>query len=201
MQTATEIPVRRNKKSPTAHFESLVYPLMDKLYGTAVVMTRDRIDAEDLVQETYLKAYQYFHRFKSGTNFRAWIFRILVNNFINQYRRRQRQPFKVNLETVSHRLTSAEHGYTAPINAGMALDEDYGDHFDDTVTKALDKLPVKYRLVVLLCDVNDLRYKEIAQVVGCPVGTVMSRLSRGRKMLAKSLKGYAVANGFHNECG
>ncbi|NIR49136.1 sigma-70 family RNA polymerase sigma factor [candidate division KSB1 bacterium] len=195
MEAISEVSATENSKALRVQFEKLAYPLMDKLFSTALSMTKDKLDAEDLVQETYLKAYRFYHRFKPGTNFRAWIFRILVNNFINQYRSIQKQPTKVNFEIVSNLLISSDLGQATKDDVNP-LSENYAELFDDTVSKALDKLPVKYRLLVLLSDVNQLKYKEIAQTLGCPVGTVMSGLSRGRKKLSRLLKRYAVENGF-----
>ena len=176
-------------------FQALTFPLMDRLYSTAVRMTRDQLDAEDLVQDTYLKAYRFFHRFQPGTNFGAWMFRILTNNFIDEYKNKKKEPVRVNFETICLSLhQESAGGFDRNQEFGFATN--YEEIFDDRVTDALDKLPDKYRIVILLCDVSDLRYKEISEVLGCPVGTVMSRLNRGRKKLARSLKKYAVTNGF-----
>lgn len=176
-------------------FEAVVFPLMDRLYTTALSMTKDPLDAEDLVQETYLRAYRFFHSFKRGTNFGAWMYRILTNNYINVYRGKKREPLQVDFETTC--VTFANE-YTSEIDKNKVADlnANYDEVFDDSITAALDKLPEQYRMAVMLCDVNELNYKEIAEVVGCPIGTVMSRLSRGRKMLAKFLKPYAEANGY-----
>jgi len=176
-------------------FGNLAFPLMDSLYGTALRMTRDQLDAEDLTQTTYLKAYRFFHRFESGTNFNAWIFRILTNNFINEYRIKKKTPIRVNFETTCATHPKENTG-EFDRDRGFGFTENCEELFDDTITAALDRLPEEYRIVVLLSDVNDLKYKEIAEVLGCPIGTVMSRLSRGRKMLARALKKYAVTNGF-----
>ena len=176
-------------------FEALTFPLMDKIYSTALRMTRDQLDAEDLTQTTYLKAYRFFHRFESGTNFNAWMFRILTNNFINEYRIKKKMPTRVNFETTCATHPKEDTG-EFDRNRGFGLTKNYEELFDDTITAALDRLPEEYRIVVLLSDVNDLKYKEIAEVLGCPIGTVMSRLNRGRKILARSLKKYAATNGF-----
>ncbi|MFQ5865454.1 MAG: sigma-70 family RNA polymerase sigma factor [bacterium] len=176
-------------------FEALALPLMDRMYSTALRMTRNQFDAEDLVQTTYFKAWRFYHRFKTGTNIEGWIFRILANNFINAYRRKKRGPTRVDFET-----TQATYAEEVPneVNAEAMseVDENYKELFDDRISNALDKLPEQYRLVVLLSDVNDLKYKEIAEVLNCPIGTVMSRLSRGREMLAQNLRHYAVENGY-----
>ena len=168
-------------------FEALVFPLMDRLYTTALTMTRDTFDAEDLVQDAYLKAYRFFHRFEPGTNFRAWIFHILTNTFINLYQSKKREPFRVNFETTCATFSQADTR-DSDKNQNSGFIEKYEELFDDTITAALHGLPEKYRIVVLLSDVNNLKYKEIATALECPIGTVMSRLSRGRKMLARSLK-------------
>lgn len=195
METITKPSALKKGGHRNIQFENLAFPLMDMLYNTALKMTRDQLDAEDLVQETYLKAYRFFHRFQPGTNIRAWMFRILVNNFINQYRHRQKQPLTVNFDTTPALQLGSSSRQPAKEVAVDFL-ENYNDVFDDVVSRALDRLPDEYRLVVLLADVNDLKYEEIAQALGIPIGTVMSRLNRGRKKLAEFLKRYAVENGF-----
>jgi len=178
-------------------FEALAFPLMDRLFSTALRMTRDQHDAEDLVQDTYLKAYRFFHRFQLGTNFRAWMFRILTNHFITEYHTKKRMPPKANFETICTTVPLKENSEFNS-DGEFELKVNYEDLFDDTIIAALNGLPEKYRIVVLLSDVNDLKYKEIAKMLDCPIGTVMSRLSRGRKMLTRSLRNYAVTNGFTN---
>ena len=178
-------------------FESLALPSMDRLYSTALRMTRNQLDAEDLVQNTYLKAYRFFHRFEPGTNFQAWMFRILTNNFNTEYRIKKRMPERVDFDQICAMLPQENKSELAG-NPGFEFIENYEELFDDTIAAALDKLPDQYRIVVILCDVCSLRYKEIAEALDCPPGTVMSRLNRGRKILARSLKKYSVANGFTN---
>jgi RNA polymerase sigma-70 factor (ECF subfamily) len=176
-------------------FETLTFPLMDSLYATALAMTKDTIEAEDLLQNTYLRAYRYFYKFERGTNLRAWMDRILTNNFINEYNIKKRQQTRVDFETVCATLKEeAPSEFDSHGESGFT--ENYDEIFDDTITAALAGLPEKYRLAVLLCDVNDLTYKEIAKALDCPLGTVMSRLSRGRKKLARSLRKYAGEYGF-----
>lgn len=198
METISVLSGERNSQTLKGQFAELALPLMDQLFSTALSMTRNRLDAEDLVQETYLKAFRYFYQFKSGTNFRAWLFRILINSFINQYRSKQRQPARIDFETAIARFPSSDPRQARGKNAAVSC-ENYAEHFDDTISRALDNLPVEYRLPVLLCDVEQLQYKEIAQVLGCPIGTVMSRLSRGRKKLAGLLKGTHVERGLMRE--
>ena len=176
-------------------FEILALPVMNKLYNTAIRMTHDRNDAEDLVQDTYLKAWRYFDRFELGTNFHAWIFRIMVNNFINAYRKNLPQSKRSDFELTFQKVSNSD---SVELPSGDAIHPhvDYHSLFDDYISTALEKLPSQFRLVVLLSDVNDLKYKEIAEVLDCPIGTVMSRLNRGRQMLMKSLQGYAQSNGY-----
>lgn len=198
MEATLHLSATENGQALRTRFEELAFPLMDRLFNTALRLTGARPDAEDLVQETYLKAYRSFYRFQPGSNFSAWMYRILINNFINHYRRRQKQPVRVNFETaLAIELRSDFRRATK--HEGIDWRETYAELFDDTISRALYRLPVEYRLVVLLSDVNQLMYKEIAQVLGCPIGTVMSRLSRGRQKLAEILKGYAIENGFIKE--
>ena len=176
-------------------FEDLALPLKKQIYGMALKMTKNRWDAEDLLQDTFLKAYRFFHRFQAETNIRAWMLRILTNNFITEYNSKKREPVRVDFEK------------TCAIQAGTKNDGDfncealnylnqYDEVFDDKITRALDRLPQHYRTAVLLADIYDFQYDEIAEMADCPIGTVMSRINRGRKMLARSLKSYVVANGF-----
>ncbi|NIR48982.1 sigma-70 family RNA polymerase sigma factor [candidate division KSB1 bacterium] len=183
-------PAAENKYQLLKQFEALALPLFDRLYSTAIRMTRHSQDAEDLVQDTYLKAWRYFHRFEPGSNFAGWIFRILINNFINEYRKKKNMHARADFDTATKTFAAKT---TVPINEETS---DYHKTFDDAITAALEQLPEHYRAVILLSDVNDLKYKEIAEALNCPIGTVMSRLNRGRQMLAKSLKKYAVENGY-----
>ncbi len=184
-----------NTEQKLKDFEALVFPLMDRLYSTALSMTKSPLDAEDLVQNTYLKAFLFFHQFEPGTNFRGWMFRILTNNFINEYRIQKKEPARVNFETTCA-IFPQENTSEFDGNRGCNFTENYEELFDDTIATAFDKLPKHYRIVVLLSDVNGLKYKEIAELLNCPIGTVMSRINRGRQMLARSLKRYAATNGF-----
>lgn len=176
-------------------FDILFREHINGLYALALRMTHNVLDAEDLVQETALKAFKYFHRFDSGTNFRAWIYRILTNNFINSYRRTKRRPTQVDMEDVAFRLEEEGADFWHDLN-DRSNDFDYNDVFDDEINAALAKLPDEYKIVVLLADVEGLSYKEIAGVIEHPLGTVMSRLHRGRKMLQKRLNGYAREEGY-----
>jgi RNA polymerase sigma-70 factor (ECF subfamily) len=177
-----------------ARFERDALPFLDQLYAAAMRMTRNPADAEDLVQETYVKAFAAFHQFEEGTNLKAWLYRILTNTFINTYRKRQRQPQQSATETIEDwQLAAAEsHTSTGLRSAEMeAL-----DHLPDSdVKEALQRLPEDFRLAVYLADVEGFSYKEIADIMGTPIGTVMSRLHRGRRGLQRLLGDYARDRG------
>ncbi len=171
--------------------EALVHA--DALYGAALRMTRDRADAEDLLQETYLKAYRAYARFEQGTNLRAWLFRILTNTYISTYRKRQRGPEITDVDDVEdlylyRRLTATGLSRSAEDAALERLTA-------PEVLSALDDLPEQFRLAVLLSDVEGFSYKEIAEITDVPIGTVMSRIHRGRKALQKALAPYAAEQG------
>ena len=183
-------------KDKKYEFDILFRENINGLYALALRMTRNPLDAEDLVQETALKAYRFFHRYESGTNFRAWIYRILTNNYINIYRKNKKLPEKIEFDKVTFKLKEENENYWEQIN-NVNNQYPYKEMFDDEINRALDHLPDEYRLVVLLADVEGLSYKEIADIIGHPIGTVMSRLHRGRKMLQKRLTRYARENGFY----
>ena len=183
-----------DQRMTARQFESLVHPLLESLHHVALRLTRNHQDAQDLVQEACLRAYMFSHRFERGTNFRAWIFRILMNTFINEYHRRRRRPQEIELQKVEYLL----QGYVPRMFESRpdASCERIGDAVDDRVRKALEDLPAEFRNVVLLADVEGYTYKEIARALRIPIGTVMSRLSRGRKRLQEALVGYAVSQGY-----
>ncbi len=184
-----------DKKSHASEFIPLFEEQLNGLYSTALRMTRNQLDAEDLIQETAMRAFRYFGKFDKGTNFKAWIYRILTNNYINSYRKNKKAPTSVDIETVSFKLEDDGSSYWKELDD---RDSGYSYHevFDDEISRAIDKLPDEYKIVVLLSDVEELSYKEVAVAIDHPIGTVMSRLHRGRKMLQKSLSKYAQNKGF-----
>ncbi len=179
-----------------AHFAEDTEEFMGSLYSAALRMTRNPSEAEDLVQETYLKAYRAYDSFKAGTNLKAWLYRILTNTFINAYRARRRHPEETELEEVEdfylfHRLGGLE----AAAAGRSAEDEVLESITDDEVKAAIESLPESFRMAVLLADVEGFSYKEIAEIMDVPIGTVMSRLHRGRRALQKALHDYGLARG------
>ena len=159
-------------------------------------MTRNASDAEDLVQETYLKAYRGFGGFQEGTNLKAWLYRILTNTFINSYRAKKRRPDETELDEVEDLYLYRRLGGLEAAQAGRSAEDELMDWFTDTEVKdAIEDLPENFRMAVLLADVEGFSYKEIAEILDIPIGTVMSRLHRGRKALQKELYEYALQHG------
>jgi RNA polymerase sigma-70 factor (ECF subfamily) len=197
MEKASVQPITEGTPQPVTSwdFDSQVMPYVDSLYNTAYRMTRSSEDAEDLVQETFFKAYKYYDKFEEGTNLKAWLFKILKNTFINNYRKKKLEPRSVDfaeIEDSFERIVRRD-------NADRPSDpesEFFTGVLDDDVRKALESLPYDYRMVVILADLEDFSYKEIAEILDCPVGTVMSRLYRGRKLLEKALLRYARRHGY-----
>lgn len=179
-----------------AAFTELAMPFMGPLYSAALRMTHNPADAEDLVQETYLRAYRGFGTFESGTNIKAWLYRILTNTFINQYRAARRRPDQVDVEDIEDLYLYRRLGGLDAAIAEQSPEAEVLNRIpDDTVKDAVDSLPEQFRVAVLLADVEGFSYKEIAEILDIPIGTVMSRLHRGRKQLQKRLWEFANERG------
>jgi len=176
-------------------FEGLVSPHLNSLYSTALRMTHNQNDAEDLVQDTLYKAFRALDQYQKNTNFRAWVFRILVNTYITAYRKAVRQPQKVSYDDLEEFYLYKKLDDNVQLQE-MAKEDFLENFFEDDVKSALENLPYQFRLVVLLCDVEGFSYNEIASIIGAPLGTVMSRLFRGRKLLQQQLWNYAKKKGY-----
>lgn len=175
-------------------FQEEALPHMDALYRTALRMTKNESDAEDLVQEAYVKAYRFWDKFEPGSNCRAWLFKIMTNIFINDYRSKSRAPTSVNVDDIDDNLL-----YRHLANAGSESNPErelFAKIFDDDVKKAIEELPEDFRLVVVLSFLEGFSYQEIAEIADLQLGTVKSRLHRGRKLLQKQLLDYAIRNGY-----
>jgi RNA polymerase sigma-70 factor (ECF subfamily) len=189
------LPFRRPPSK--SDFEREVMPHLSALYGVALRMTKNEGDAEDLVQETVLRAYRFFDSFEAGTNCKAWLFRILTNLFCNRYREREREQ-EILDEAESSEANLRQFLGGAPRDAESAL---LGRMLSRDVERALAEVPTEFRLAVILADLEDFSYKEIAEIMECPAGTVMSRLFRGRKLLQRLLYDYAVEQGIVKDTG
>ena len=193
--------VNRNDQAKKKEFEELFLPLLDNLYNVALRMTRNVKDAEDLVQETYLKAYRFFHRFERGTNGRAWILTILTNAFRTRYRKTKQEPDMVDFQSIENfcladelvkEITATDKSEAKGIEAVTDMLKDY---VSDDILKALETVPEQFRIAVLLSDVEGFGYQEISEILDISVGTVKSRIFRGRKILQKLLWDFAKEKG------
>lgn len=175
-------------------FEEQAMPFIDQLYGAAMRMTRNPSDAQDLVQETFVKAFSAFKQFEQGTNLKAWLYRILTNTFINTYRKKQREPYQGTIDDLEDWQLGGAESTTA--SSSRSAEAEAIDHLPDSAVKdALQAIPEDFRLAVYFADVEGFSYQEIAEIMKTPIGTVMSRLHRGRRMLRDLLAGYAAERG------
>ena len=178
-----------------SEFQNVVMPHKNDLYNYALAIARNSDDAQDLVQETYFKAYKNYHQFEGGTNTKAWMFMILKNTFINNYRKLKREPSKVDYDEIEDIYENTKSEQSKDNNLDLDF---YSNLFDDDLSSALAKLPEKMKEVFLLCDLEGYSYEEISEIVDIPIGTVRSRLHRARKLLQDELFGYAKVNGYLN---
>lgn len=177
-------------------FEEEIVPHLDAMYNFALRLTSDPSDAEDLVQDTIVKAFRFFSSYEKGTNAKAWLFRILKNSYINNYRKQSKQPNQVDYDEVSefYETIRADRTDTSDLEDKM-----FRELVDDDISQALEELPEDFRTVVLLCDVEGFTYEEIANMLDVPIGTIRSRLHRGRNLLKDQLKEYAEKRGYKED--
>ncbi len=190
----------REENNRRKEFEDIAMEHLDSLYSMAIRLVFNKEEAEDLVQETYLKAYRFFDTFQKGTNIKAWLFKILRNTFINKYRKTVKLPSEIFYEDVES--VNSNLSYKQESDSGELTDtleskyNDLGNLMEDDVKHAIDSLPIEYKEAILLSDVEELSYNDIAEITNVPIGTVKSRLNRGRKLLQKNLWEYAKDRGF-----
>lgn len=191
--TAEELAIKAEKD---AVFEGELMPHVQSLYHFAYRLTSDEDDANDLVQDTYLKAYRFIKSYEKGSNAKAWLFRILKNSFINNYRKKSKEPNKVDYDEAETYLQTGKAAYADTLDGGEKM---FRSLVGDEVTLALNALPTDFRTVIILCDIEEFTYEEIAKIVDIPIGTVRSRLHRARKMLREKLAAYALKMGYGND--
>jgi RNA polymerase sigma-70 factor (ECF subfamily) len=194
---APQIPMKAVQKTEKHRaFEREALPQTELLYNFALRMTNNSADADDLLQETFLKAFRFWDKYEQGTNIRAWLFRIMKNSYINRYRKETKEPDTVDYDEVQNFFTSVRD---ESVDANDLQQSLYSNLLDDDVAAAIAELPDDFRTVVILCDIEGLTYEEIAEFVDCPLGTVRSRLHRGRRLLRARLAGYARKRGYVSE--
>ena len=186
-------PERYSEKQKVSIFENEFLPHIDAMYNFAYRLTFDEDDAKDLVQETYLKAFRFINSFEEGTNAKAWLFRILKNSFINDYRKKSKEPAKVDYNEVESYYDSEEAN--AELTPDLRVDS-LSDMIGDEVSNALNSLAVDFRTVIILCDLEGFTYEEMAKILDIPIGTVRSRLHRARNLLKDKLRAYARSMGY-----
>ena len=190
----------REENKRRKEFEDIAMEHLDSLFSMAIRLVFNKEAAEDLVQETYLKAYRFFDTFQKGTNIKAWLFKILRNTFINKYRKTVNLPSEIfyeDVESVNSNLSYKQESDFAELTDTLETKyNDLGSLMEDDVKRAIDSLPIEYKEAILLSDVEELSYNDIAEITNVPIGTVKSRLNRGRKLLQKSLWEYAKDRGF-----
>jgi len=190
----------REENNRRKEFEDIAMEHLDSLFSMAIRLVFNKEAAEDLVQETYLKAYRFFDTFQKGTNIKAWLFKILRNTFINKYRKTVNLPSEIfyeDVESVNSNLSYKQESDSAELTDTLETKyNDLGSLMEDDVKRAIDSLPIEYKEAILLSDVEELSYNDIAEITNVPIGTVKSRLNRGRKLLQKSLWEYAKDRGF-----
>jgi RNA polymerase sigma-70 factor, ECF subfamily len=189
------LPITTEEESRIVHdeFNREAVPHMDILYNYALRMGGNKDDANDLLQETYIKAFRFWHKYEKGTNIRAWLFRIMKNSYINRYRKEAKEPDTVEYDKIQNYYSSIRADSAEPNDLQEKI---FGGLFEDTVAQALESLPEDFRTVVILCDIEGLTYEEIAEFADCPIGTVRSRLHRARKLLRIALFEYARKRGY-----
>ena len=184
------------KEEKAKIFEKEFYPHVDALFNFAYNLTYNEEDANDLVQETYMKAFRFIDKYLVGTNAKAWLFKILKNGFINQYRKKAKRPTKVDFEEIVSYHNEENSKYSGFIDMRQEI---YQNIIGDEVTNAVNALPVDFRTVILLCDIEGFTYEEISKIIDIPIGTVRSRLHRARNMLKETLESYAKSMGFEDK--
>lgn len=186
----------KKEKNKQKDFNEEIIPHLDALYNFGLRLTSDPNDAEDLVQDTIVKAYRFFSSYEKGTNAKAWLFRILKNSYINNYRKKFKKPQQVDYDEVAsfYETIRAERTDSSDLEDKM-----FRELIDDDISKALDEIPENFRTVVLLCDVEDFTYEEIANMLDVPIGTIRSRLHRGRNLLKAQLTEYAAKRGYADD--